>query len=252
MKKLQIFEGTVLLGQTVSIDFDGVTEQLESNSETVGFADIWTIAFWAKITDTGSRNDSVLAVGEFGAQPIQFLQRSSGAGTSPSYQIFTNINNVAWDDLDISDNVWHHVVLQWDTFSNAKFYLNGVDQGAETDIGAGPLEAQTFTNISREISIGGQIQGLPRLDGQFASLAIWDDYLTSAEITAIYNSGDIGIDLASDSGSYASSANLIHWFQLGRDSSDIGKDYGNASTLYDLMDNQVDISAADIVSDVPS
>jgi len=90
------------------------------------------------------------------------------------------------------------------------------------------------------------------LDGQIASLAIWNVYLSSAEITTIYNSGSISVNLAANSGNYSSASSLLHWFQLGKDSTDIGKDYGYAGTLYDLMDVQVDISAADIVSDVPS
>jgi hypothetical protein len=49
--------------------------------------------------------------------------------------------------------------------------------------------------------------------GKLDEMAVWDEPLTSTEVTAIYNSGT-PIDLASDSGNYASSANLQGYWRF--------------------------------------
>lgn len=60
-----------------------------------------------------------------------------------------------------------------------------------------------------------------------------------------------GGSIDEDKGAYASSANLRHWFRFGADPSDIGRDYGNAARLLDLMSGAVNVSAEDLVEDVP-
>jgi hypothetical protein len=59
------------------------------------------------------------------------------------------------------------------------------------------------------------------------------------------------MNLALNSGNYVSKANLVHWWRLGHDSGDIGKDYGTGSPFIDVMTNAANISAADIVVDAP-
>lgn len=250
----QLLIGTVFPaafdGQTVSIDFDGSTEELKSGEALVGIANTWTIACWAKVSNVSSRQDTLFEMfAGISGENIRLFQRSN-VGTAPSYQFFSDTNNVAWTSLPISNDVWHHVVLQWDNGTpRGSLFIDASDQGAP---GFGSLVSQTFTDVSRSISIAEAASGVPNLDGRVASMAIWDALLTSAEITTIYNSGSIAIDLLADSGSYVSSANLQHWFQLGRDSTDIGKDSGIGSPLFDLMAAQTDITTDDIVTDAPA
>ena len=86
-------------------------------------------------------------------------------------------------------------------------------------------------------------------DGRYHSLALWNVALDQSNSTAVYNS-EGPFDLDADSGNYNKSANLKHWWQFGRDSGDIGKDYGNGNPV-DLMTHAANISAADIVADYP-
>jgi hypothetical protein len=77
---------------------------------------------------------------------------------------------------------------------------------------------------------------------------MWSVALTQAEVTVLQNgSSPQTFDNRYDSGNYASSANLQHYWRHGGDKTDIGRDWGNASTLIDVGDNAVNITSSDIV-----
>jgi len=235
------------VGQTVSIDFDGSAESMGASTGLIGIGSLFTIACWAKITNVSSRQDTLWTIEEGASAPMRLFQRSN-VGTAPSYQFFGGGNNVAWTSLPITSGEWHHVVLRGDG-SLLKMFINGSDQGSA---GFGSDTQGTFTDVTRRIEVMDASSGVPNGLGRVASLAIWDVVLTADEITAIYNSGSIAFDLNTDSGNYASSADLQHWFQLGRDSTDIGKDSGIGSPLFDLDDASVGITTDDIVTDAPA
>jgi len=75
------------------------------------------------------------------------------------------------------------------------------------------------TNTTRELCIGSTLVNNSYIrcgDGvqtQYDEFAIWNEALTSAEITAIYNSGT-PINLTSNSGDYTSSSNLKLYHQF--------------------------------------
>ena len=50
-------------------------------------------------------------------------------------------------------------------------------------------------------------------DGQIDEVAFWNEALTSAEITALYNSG-YGMSASANSGNYTSSSNLVSYYQM--------------------------------------
>ena len=54
-------------------------------------------------------------------------------------------------------------------------------------------------------------------DGKMDEVAVWNDELTSAEVTAIYNSGNM-LNVSSDSGNYASAANLKGYYRFNEGS----------------------------------
>ena len=54
-------------------------------------------------------------------------------------------------------------------------------------------------------------------DGKIDEVAVWNDVLTSAEVTAIYNSGNM-LNVSSDSGNYASATNLQGYYRFNEGS----------------------------------
>ena len=64
-------------------------------------------------------------------------------------------------------------------------------------------------------------------NGKMDELALWNDELSSAEVTAIYNSGKM-FSVSSNSGNYASASNLLAYFRLNE---------GSGTTLQDNSSN---------------
>jgi len=245
---------TAFEGQTVSIDFDGSTELMKGSSSTISITNTFTLAFWIKPGDVTTHGTLVaIKQGAGNNNFIRLHQRTDIIQTLLNDSAATVIQNVSWTSL-LSDDTWFHVVYQWDGISGRKLYLDGVDQGAPD---SAPIDDDgTLTDTARFASVSEDVESIgdpgPGWEGRGASWAIWDSILTSSEITAIYNAGSIAFNLAEDGGNYASSANLQHWWQMGRVSADIGKDSGKATSLIDLIDNAVAITTDDIVVDAPS
>jgi len=104
--------------------------------------------------------------------------------------------------------------------SDLKLYWNANDCGTvdlSYDTSASTMSMPT--NTTREVIIGSTNNGNSYIkcgDGtqtQYDEFAIWNEALTAAEITAIYNSGT-PINLTSDSGDYESSSNLQLYHQF--------------------------------------
>ena len=67
---------------------------------------------------------------------------------------------------------------------------------------------------SSSVSAGNPAQ---HFDGKTNEVAVWNDELTSAEVTAIYNSGNM-LNVSSNSGNYASAINLKGYYRFNEGS----------------------------------
>jgi hypothetical protein len=266
MKKLQIFEPAGFPAQTVSVSLNGTDEWMEgpSANTTVGFSTTFSIMAWVKpaaltsrmgiisldndfVTENASRV-SVVIRGDAANDPFLFLAFDS-EGTE------SQIKNLQYDSL-FSVDTWAMVVVTMDTSTQTGIsYLN--DGGALTP----DAETGTSTNqpdgLNRVVIIGAEnANGGNPFNGNIHSVAIWDSVLTSDEITAIYNSGNgDSFDLNADSGNYSSSSDLAHWWRIGHNAGDIGKDDATVpggSGAIDITDSANNITeGADIVTDSP-
>jgi len=260
MKKIQIFEGPSFPEQTVSIDFDGVDEVMRNTTDNpIGIANVWSIGVWAK-TDTidlekvllniravGSSNNGVLL--DFsGDDPASQLPGTNSLVVRLKDSGNTTFKQQSWGSAFTATGVWRLILVTWDG-TDLTVYYDGVDQGAAD---ASPINnAGTMTDTSRSVYISSTNSGFGDWDGRMHSIAVWDVDVGAAAST-IYNAGNgKGFDLGTDTGSYTFSGDLQHWWRLGFDSGDLGKDSGIASTLIDVDANSVNITAADIVTDSP-
>tara|TARA_Y100000593_G_scaffold56992_1_gene106170 strand:- start:1584 stop:2546 length:963 start_codon:yes stop_codon:yes gene_type:complete len=108
----------------------------------------------------------------------------------------------------VVDDTWYNIVVTR-TGTTGELWLNGVSQATGTNAAIGTdLDSATLLLGAYTASdLGYNHKGL--LD----EVSIWDTKLTDAEVAAIYNSGT-PINLASDSGNYASSDNLVGWWRF--------------------------------------
>ena len=68
-------------------------------------------------------------------------------------------------------------------------------------------------------NVEGSVAGNPSdyFDGKIDEVAVWNDELPSAEVTAIYNNGNM-LNVSSDTGDYASAANLKGYYRFNEGS----------------------------------
>jgi len=257
MKKLQLFEPAleVFTAQTVSVDFDGSTEFMANTTETtIGFGPSFTIAMWVK-PDVVGATQFLLDVKRSSGNADRIQVRTNS--NLPRIRIFDStggaptLKDFQWDSSALTASAWNLVTF---TYNVTGAVLKGYFDGSE-DTGPTKFQdnsASRSANPSMILGLASTGGGTSLFDGRILYGAIWDVALSSAEVSAIYNGGDGGaFDLKTDSGSYASSSSLKHWWRLGKDSSDIGKDSITSGGI-NIGDNAANITAADIVTDAPA
>lgn len=137
------------------------------------------------------------------------------------------------------------VIATWDG-TDLTVYIDGVETAATTKITDG---SGTMLDTDRHVAIGGRTVGTTSMAGEIHSVSVWNVVLTQAAVTVLQNGGSPqSFDNTFDNGNYASSLNLQHYWRCGFDAADIGKDYGNASTLIDVGDDAENITSDDIVT----
>jgi len=119
---------------------------------------------------------------------------------------------------------WTFVSWSWDG-TTLQMYRNGstvAPSSLNTD------NAGTMSTDARTMRIGaGTSSGTDNFHGVLHSVGWWNGARTGAEMVALYNGGDGRTFLwDADSGDYTSSASLAHWYRLGQNMDDTGKDYG--------------------------
>ena len=122
---------------------------------------------------------------------------------------------------------WNHIVYSR-TGSTGTLYLNGVYQDTH-------IPSYTFSS-SNKWTLGGEYDNT-NITNEYAGfldeVAVWNNDLTAAEITALYNSG-IPLDASSNSGNYTSSTNVQGYWRIGENSGTTAYDlsgYGNHGTI---------------------
>ena len=112
----------------------------------------------------------------------------------------------------LSINTWHHIVATKDG-SIATIYIDGTAEN-NTESYSG-----SSYSSNEPLTIGGSVEtGMHDiLDGKIDEVAIWSDDISSAEVTALYNSGT-PLSAASDSGNYASSGDLVAYYTMNSNS----------------------------------
>ncbi len=175
----------------------------------MGATSAFSFSGWSKFTGTAVLWDSITGGGN-DAWSLGFGIYVSAAA-SP-----TSVNIRAWKDsysvnyieaTGVNPQNYNHYALTYDG-STLTFYINGSSIGTRSVSGSVEDSA---------VGIGGYTQTPAgyayTYDGYCDEYGYWDSVLTSAEVTAIYNSGT-PLDLTSDSGNYVSSADLEGYYRF--------------------------------------
>jgi len=233
---------------TKALDFASDERLLNSTDHPLGIANVWSIQM-----NLEPRSEVLLM------QPLLITQ-SSGNGNQISVDLRGNIANdpfriiirrtngnalkqYEWNNT-YSTGVKVSYLFTWDG-TDLLLYIDGVETAPDTMVWD---LSSSMTDTARQVAIGAQTGGFGPFNGILHSTSVWNVALTADEVTALHNGGSPqDFDNRFDLGDYTSSANLQHYWRHGFNASDIGEDLGYATTLIDVGDNAVNITADDIV-----
>ena len=173
----------------ISFDFDGTNDYL-TRSPISGLETTGSVSAWVKL-DSMSANGFIFQIREEeGTNNQIILLWNNASGVIRGNVKFAGTTNVVDSGSGLeNDGNWHHVALTWMSGSKTsalnvtKIYIDG----SETDSDA---IGNTWNGTAGELVIGRNgIQSNAYFNGHINDVAIFDDALTSSEVSAIYNSG---------------------------------------------------------------
>ena len=240
-------------GQGVAIDFDG-TEWLEKTSAVLGVSEPFSKAVWWRpaagtsgsfgvcgfqVPGLTARNKTALRWITSGAPDLVEIEvRGPGGPLRRRHQF----NDLATEEF------WNMTLWTFDGTDLVVYHAGALVVPDATPSNTNP---SALTDVAKTIQVGNADADSPFI-GLIHSDGLWSSVLTAPEAAALWNEGrGRDINWGIDGSIYKSSSTLAHWYRLGLDPADIGKDYGKAATLINIGDDAVGIDASDIVIESP-
>lgn len=199
-----------------SLEF-AVDDYLTSPS-AISLTSNWSISFWVR----PSSNSTILS------------------NTGPVYIFFDN-GNVKFrgpggevTTTTYATNVWQHFVFTLDGSNNLEVYKNGSVTGPYSYTSSLGF---SFTDVGRSVSYG------IHLNGYLDELAVFDNLLSTSDVSNIYNGEDAGgsggiAGTVGDLSTFNSGNGPLHWWRMGDNGTGTTiSDQGNASTPLNLSMN---------------
>lgn len=189
-----------------------------------------TILAWVNLDENADDNglEGVFAVGAYATGKNRGMQISNNKVGYYSYGQ-TQIKA----DTEITSGTWNFVGYTLQASDKATiFYTNGSADGTAT---AGGVEIDSWDYASIADLHASDTPRHP-FTGLIDQVGIWDDILTAAEITALYNGG-YAARYDANHGNYVSSANLQGWWKMG------DADSGTGTTITDSSTNSNHMTA---------
>ena len=225
----------------ISFDFDGTNDYLTRSPIGNSMQTTGSVSAWVKL-DSMSANGFIFQLkAEEGTDDQIILLWNNASGVIRGNVKFQGTTNVVDSGSGLeNDGNWHHVVLTWGSGSKtaANNYARIYIDGSETDNDAIGNTWGEDAEVA-EIVIGrNSIQSNAYFNGHINDVAIFDDILTSSEVSTIYNSGSPK-DESSHSG-------LIAYYTMeaySDEDSTLADDSGNSNTI--TITNSVNIDSTD-------
>ena len=194
-----------------SILFDGTNDYIQLDAAAASFSACkleGTFACWVKSVAQSGSGTLFRAVADASNEIFIFWHNSSdewrftyeAGGTGKKVQHSAGTTD--------SDDAWHFFTMTWSASADAlKAYIDASQVGS--DVGS----LGDFSGDITAVDIGQNTSGGAYFKGIIDEVAIWNEALTAAEITAIYNSGKT-INVSSNYGNYTSAANLKGYWRF--------------------------------------
>ena len=226
------------------VSFDGTSEYLaNSASNTLGIGNAWTISMWIR-PNSMFKNGTLIDIGSLeNASEIRIEQQLSNIIVTLSNAAGTTFKD--WTFLGVLDQqgVWMLVTVTWDG-TDIEVYTNGLILNASPTKFTDDTDSQGTDD--RSIFVGARSSGSNYFDGRIHSILVWDVALGQNAVKTVYNHGSGSyFNPERNQDDYASAGDLVHWWRLGFDPSDLGAD-SIAAFAVDLNANSANIASADL------
>ena len=163
-------------------EFDGSNDKVDISSVTIPVND-FSYSLWFK-TDSTTKKQILISHYNGGfSYGIQLNQSTNSAIGSYALQEGGSTNYLATNSITLDTTDWHNVVLTKSSSTGHILYYDG-NQIAINSSFTGPLQRGTTTN-----QIGASTSA-NFFDGQISKFRVYDNVLTTTEITALYNEGE--------------------------------------------------------------
>jgi hypothetical protein len=144
----------------------------------------FSFSLWVKATDaTPAAYKGIVAQGA-GGQSSWWI--ALGTGGLVSFGI--EDSGGAADQVDcttaLSDNTWTHIACTFQSSTALRIYFNGVENGVNTT--GIPAAVRNSTD---QLFVGAAFAGSDSFQGQLDEVGMFNDLLTTGEITWLYNAG---------------------------------------------------------------
>ncbi len=224
-----------------SLSFDGTDDfvQIAANSVLNPTGD-YTVAAWFKQEGANSASDTWQSV---------MTSRSSSGGSAKGYMMYlrpsTNYlqywkgtnSGGGWVKIESDEQStwkkngggdpgtpgWNYYVIRFNGSDQMDLFLDGALVDTTTS-----AKTMNLQNTTRPARIGaGATEGGAQyfFNGKIDDIAVWDEALTDAEISALYNSGET-LYAKENYGNYSSKDNLVAYYTMDSDN-------GSGTTLSD-------------------
>ena len=236
------------------LTFDGTDDfvdcgAVDANSAiSLGSSTGATVAFWVKFTTAGAfewifHNDVVsdndyagLFVYKDDGEKINFAWGNNTGGGSSNRESMVGNQSIAL-------NTWYFVAIATDfaltessgvvtgtSIYTASESAGSVTTNAVTNAGTANVSTPTYTSGRAYFGRRGDTESTHFGEFQIKRFGIWNEKLTSTEVTALYNSGNY-LSFVEDSGNYESSANLVSYCEFNNGDPIVRDLQGNFSGL---------------------
>lgn len=214
--------------QGVASNLSGTSEYyLNTTANAIGITNAWSILLYGRLANvTAQKQLFDIAASGSDVNRIGIETRGDIAG-DPTRVFFadsagTVVKDYRWNGL-LPNATWASFLVTWDG-TNLTMYQDGATVTADTKSTDG---SGTMTATNRRVGIGtnAKLGGGSDWAGYVGGfVAVWSSALPLAEACQVLSLGH-SADLLTDSLGYSSSADLVHWWKLGSDPSNLGRDF---------------------------
>ena len=173
-----------------ALDLPG-TASLQAADAIGAGATAYTISLWVNMDDTPGYD------GIYSARSENMGINVEGGSSANLHGDFRYDNHPGGGSQGVDSangslvvGTWHHMAITWAADKSGSIYLDGLNVGSQPASSAAIYDGHLSTwNIGDDPCCGGR-----ELNAQLDDLAVWDEKLSDADILAIFNGGNNGLD----------------------------------------------------------